>query len=378
MRIAIALGALCLGIAWAPPALAGNQADRFALGLQLGSGVVHGDLQNNLDYGGFGGDELYLGLQGRYGLTSNLGLALNLGFQHTTGEQDFAIFRSTQDPADFSRNTFGAELDALVNLAPDSRISPFIYFGGGLYSVSSLDETGTLFAGLDSGDGYGSFRAGLGTDFFLDDHWALTLQSGYTLASNDRIDGIEAGGFGDGVAGARVGLSYVFGSSVPSIYTALMEGSIDEAALLDQVDTRIAEANAKIAWETKKELDELRTALAGASRERGGLSHQQVVYFETSRAELDESDNATLDELATLMGQHQGSHALVTGYADARAGQMYNINLSRDRAQSVAAYLTGQGIDATRLRTMGLGPIGPVGKGIELADYRRVEVFVWD
>ena len=378
MRPLIALGALCLSIVFAPSASAGNHADRFALGLQLGTGVVHGDLENSLNYGGFGGDELYFGLQGRYGVTSNLGVSLNLGIQRTTGENDFVFYRPTQEEADFSRNTLGAELDALVNLAPDSRVSPFIYFGGGLYSVSSFEENGTLFEGLEDGDSFSSVRAGLGTDFFLDDNWALTLQTGYTLSSTDRIDGIATGGFGDGLAGARIGVTYVFGRSVPSIYTALMDDGVDEEAILSQVETRIAEANAKIAWETKRELDELRVALSNVSRGRGRFSQQQVIYFETSGAVLSEAAQSALDEVVQVMTQQDRSHVMVTGYADARAGQLYNINLSRERAQTAATYLADKGIDPARMRAMGLGPIGPTGDGVALADYRRVEVFVWD
>ena len=136
--------------------------------------------------------------------------------------------------------------------------------------------------------------------------------------------------------------------------------------------------NAKIAWETKRELDELRTALSNVSRERGGFSQQQVIYFETSGVELSDAATGTLDEVAQVMTQHGNSHVMVTGYADARASQLYNVNLSRDRAQAAATYLADKGVDPSRVRAMGLGPIGPMGDGVTLADYRRVEVFVWD
>lgn len=50
----------------------------------------------------------------------------------------------------------------------------------------------------------------------------------------------------------------------------------------------------------------------------------------------------------------------VVGHTDSTGAVEYNMRLSRQRAQSVADYLQGQGVNPTRIVTQGMGPEFPV------------------
>ncbi|HSC61436.1 MAG TPA: OmpA family protein, partial [Rhizomicrobium sp.] len=62
-----------------------------------------------------------------------------------------------------------------------------------------------------------------------------------------------------------------------------------------------------------------------------------------------------------LKGQPKLS-VYIVGHTDSQGGYDYNMNLSRGRAQSVAADLVSRyGIDKARLKTAGVGFLAPLG-----------------
>ena len=62
-----------------------------------------------------------------------------------------------------------------------------------------------------------------------------------------------------------------------------------------------------------------------------------------------------------MMQQHPELKLLVEGHTDNEGEFDWNMELSADRAASVKAYLVENfGIEADRMRTMGLGPTQPV------------------
>ena len=77
------------------------------------------------------------------------------------------------------------------------------------------------------------------------------------------------------------------------------------------------------------------------------------------------------------MNKYSNSTVPVSGHTDKTGSAEYTLNLSRERAQSVAAYLQGQGVKSSRFEVMGLGFSNPIasndtaeGRGLN----RRVEI----
>jgi len=51
----------------------------------------------------------------------------------------------------------------------------------------------------------------------------------------------------------------------------------------------------------------------------------------------------------------------IEGHTDSQGADAYNLNLSEQRAQAVVTYLIDQGVDGTRLSSIGYGESAPIG-----------------
>ncbi len=86
----------------------------------------------------------------------------------------------------------------------------------------------------------------------------------------------------------------------------------------------------------------------------------KVVEFTTGSAELTAKGKAILDQMVALLKEYPQKPVEVSGHTDAEGDHRMNITLSKERAESVRAYLITQGIDARRLFAAGHGPDNPV------------------
>jgi len=84
------------------------------------------------------------------------------------------------------------------------------------------------------------------------------------------------------------------------------------------------------------------------------------VFFENDQSDLTPQAMATLDRQVQWLQQYNRYAFTIEGHADERGTREYNIALGARRAQSVRAYMTSHGIDASRLRTISYGKERPV------------------
>ena len=85
------------------------------------------------------------------------------------------------------------------------------------------------------------------------------------------------------------------------------------------------------------------------------------ILFDTNSATIQPESAPVLEQIATMMRQHLELKLMVEGHTDEEGDFDWNMELSADRAVSVKAYLVENfGIEADRMRTMGLGPTQPV------------------
>ena len=87
-----------------------------------------------------------------------------------------------------------------------------------------------------------------------------------------------------------------------------------------------------------------------------------------------------LRNLAASLGKYPNTDLLIVGHTDAVGTSEYNQTLSERRAASAGNYLTGQGVNSTRLRAVGRGETEPIAandteRGRQLN--RRVEVAIY-
>ncbi len=101
------------------------------------------------------------------------------------------------------------------------------------------------------------------------------------------------------------------------------------------------------------------------------------ITFATDSSEIVSNFYAPLNNLASSFKQFNQSSIEIVGFTDSTGSRQYNMDLSQRRAQSVATYLTAQGVDGTRLSTRGAGPDQPIASNATAdgrAQNRRVEV----
>jgi len=81
------------------------------------------------------------------------------------------------------------------------------------------------------------------------------------------------------------------------------------------------------------------------------------IYFKFDSAKLRPESKQTLDQIATcaISGSAKGTHLRVVGRTDPRGTDSYNKTLGMTRADSVAAYLKGDGLKDTRMETLSKG-----------------------
>jgi outer membrane protein OmpA-like peptidoglycan-associated protein len=85
----------------------------------------------------------------------------------------------------------------------------------------------------------------------------------------------------------------------------------------------------------------------------------------------------TLDRIAALLKAKADWKLTIEGHTDSTATPEHNLQLSKRRAEAVKAYLQTAGIDAGRLKAVGLGATKPVASndtGTGRAQNRRVEL----
>ena len=128
---------------------------------------------------------------------------------------------------------------------------------------------------------------------------------------------------------------------------------------------------------------ELRRAMQGTGVEvqREGDNLTLVmpgnVTFATDSSTISGSFYGPLGDLARSFREYDQSTIDIVGHTDSTGAHQYNMDLSRRRAQSVASYLQGQGVDYSRMSVRGMGPDQPVASNADAygrQQNRRVEI----
>jgi outer membrane receptor protein involved in Fe transport/outer membrane protein OmpA-like peptidoglycan-associated protein len=103
---------------------------------------------------------------------------------------------------------------------------------------------------------------------------------------------------------------------------------------------------------------------AGAKVDANGCEIEEVVLqrvnFEFDSAKLTADSRQTLDALVATLRQRSSTKVEIRGHTDSRGSDTYNQKLSERRAASVADYLVENGIDRSRVSSVGLGESQPI------------------
>ena len=121
-------------------------------------------------------------------------------------------------------------------------------------------------------------------------------------------------------------------------------------------------------------------------KDNNGLSAVKVTFnsgilFATNKYDLNDNSKIELNNLANIMRQNSDVSIDIKGYTDNTGSDKINNPLSLNRAQSVANYLTQNGVPYAQLKNVqGFGSSNPVASN-ETAEgrqqNRRVEVYLY-
>jgi len=118
------------------------------------------------------------------------------------------------------------------------------------------------------------------------------------------------------------------------------------------------------------------SSIAGELNKSGHMALYGI-HFETAKATILPDSESVLAEIAKMLQQNPDVKVSVEGHTDNVGSATTNQTLSEKRAQAVVAWLTGHGIDASRLKAKGWGSSKPVDDNTTedgRAKNRRVEL----
>lgn len=101
------------------------------------------------------------------------------------------------------------------------------------------------------------------------------------------------------------------------------------------------------------------------------------ITFASNSADISSSFYPTLNSLVQVFKEFNKNGIEIVGHTDSTGSMQLNQDLSNRRAQSVAAYLTANGVAASRISAFGVGPNQPIASNDTAAgraQNRRVEI----
>lgn len=162
-----------------------------------------------------------------------------------------------------------------------------------------------------------------------------------------------------------------------AVYTAHAEGRQQAEEDLQKAREQLARAQA----ETKDALTRLSSLKNAVKEDSRGvvITLSGAVLFGSNKSELLPAARSQLDEIAKALVEAKQQKISIEGYTDATGSSAKNTDLSLERAQAVASYLTQKGIPSENLKAIGRGPQNPIASNRSAegrATNRRVEIVV--
>jgi outer membrane protein OmpA-like peptidoglycan-associated protein len=147
----------------------------------------------------------------------------------------------------------------------------------------------------------------------------------------------------------------------------------------DSLRNAAEEANRRLA----EAVGQLRSLVAEITNlqqtQRGLVISLSDILFDVGKSTLKPGAQASIGRIAVVLRQYPQHQILVEGHTDATGGDDFNLQLSRDRANSVRTELVAGGVDASKIAAEGFGETRPVATNDTPAgrqQNRRVEIVI--
>ena len=334
-------------------------------------------------------------------------------------QADFFRGKVSGQDGQFTNSTFETKLNYAASISgvftlaninwrhKQGVIQPYLTGGWGLMGYKPA-VNGVAFKANDESIKEAFIPVGLGMKFNLGSGVNLDLGYQVNFVQSDNFDGYKVNGSNDRFSYAHIGLEFALGAgSKPQLAThnpvnsmrteylwnnektkQALQAQIDaEKAANDKLRTDLDATNANLAKFTVDSdgdgvpdfYDKCPNTPAGTKVDGSGcpLAKPEVkVYvteedkrvvkdainnleFDLGKATIRAKSLPSLDRVAKLLTDKNFSLKLA-GHTDNTGSDALNLRLSKDRAESIKAYLVSQGANASRIEATGYGKTQPI------------------
>ena len=168
--------------------------------------------------------------------------------------------------------------------------------------------------------------------------------------ANNKQKGAVIGAAGGAVIGGVIGNNVGKGNTVLGAIIGGVVGGLAGGYIGDRMD---------------RQAERIQEEVPGAEVTRVGeginvtFNEDAGVYFDTNKSNVKGTSAETLDKMAGIFKEYPKTVILVEGHTDSAGPDDYNMNLSKQRAQSVTNYLISKGISPGRFTTKWYGENQP-------------------
>jgi outer membrane protein OmpA-like peptidoglycan-associated protein len=138
----------------------------------------------------------------------------------------------------------------------------------------------------------------------------------------------------------------------------------------------------KLREEAEKKFNELQSELISVKTDaRGTIISMSDILFDVNKATLTENLKTNLAKISGILTVFKEPDIIVEGHTDNQGTAEYNQKLSEARAENVMNFMIEQGIDESRLSSVGYGLTKPVADNSTKegrAKNRRVDLIIQD
>ena len=245
----------------------------------------------------------------------------------------------------------------------DLAVSPHIYAVTTKTDIQTIaDEAKVMKCSTNWHLGYG---ADLQVGYQLTSCLKLGIYSGLTRLTGERMDGMPEHLHKNNFvweSGIRLGISFTKAKKRKMMETS----TIPQPEVQQQLTT--PEENTQ-QQDTAAKADKAETKVAEQDIAETSEVKFPVIYFDFNSIAINPDEESKLNEILHILKENPDMKVTVTGWCDTRGSVAVNKRISRQRAETLKAWLVKKGIAASRISAAGKGSDG----SREAQKARRVE-----
>ncbi len=231
----------------------------------------------------------------------------------------------------------------------DLAVSPHIYAITTKADIQTIADEAKVMKGSTNWHlGYG---ADLQVGYQLTSCLKLGIYSGLTRLTGERMDGMPEHLHKNNFvweSGIRLGISFTKAKKRKMMETSTIpQPEVQQQLTTSEKNTQQQESAAKA--------DKAETKVAEQDIAETSEVKFPVIYFDFNSIAINSDEESKLNEILHILKENPDMKVTVTGWCDTRGSVAVNKRISRQRAETLKAWLVKNGIEASRITAIGNG-----------------------